>query len=258
MGRIAAYLGPDISLSAFVIKPAHSLYHQAWESHELGYGHFNADGYGFGWFNAGIPRSYIYAHPIWHDRNLPALADSMASPVWLASVRGIRHESRLENSNPQPFCGDRVLFLHEGYVENFGETLKPSCLKYLPPKLIAELSGNSDSEYLFALVRQRMRELEQPDPAKALASVLSTLEVTLRDVPSLLNIVIFDGKHLIACRHATGQPPEPLYYCKNHPLFPAAQILASEPLDAEGEWEIVPAHHLAILPPDKAAQVIRL
>ncbi|MGV6818290.1 MAG: class II glutamine amidotransferase [Thiotrichales bacterium] len=258
MGRIAAYLGPDISLSAFALKPAHSLYHQAWESHELGYGRFNADGYGFGWFNAGTPRSYIYPHPIWHDPNLPALAESMASPVWLAAVHGIPHESQLNSTNPQPFCGDQVLFLHEGYVENFGVTLKPSCLQYLTPQLVGELAGNSDSEYLFALVRQRMREKDKPDAAEALANVLATLEVTLRDVPSLLNIVIFDGSRLIAARHATNQPAEPLYYTNQHPLFPDAQVLASEPLDQDGEWEVVPEHHLVILHHQKAAEVIRL
>lgn len=258
MGRIAAYLGPDISLSAFAIKPAHSLYHQAWESHELGYGRFNADGYGFGWFIGGTPRSYIYPHPIWHDPNLQSLSESMASPVWLAAVQGIPHETQLNNSNPQPFCGEQVLFLHEGYVENFGETLKPSCLQYLAPQLIGELSGNSDSEYLFALVRQRMREMEKPDAAGALAAVLSTLEVTLRDIPSLLNFVIYDGTRLIAARHSTCQPSEPLYFSNKHPIFPGAQILASEPLDDDGKWEVVPEHHLVIVGSNKAAEVIRL
>ncbi len=260
MGRIAAYLGPDISLKEFLIDPPHSLFYQAWESHELEYAQFNADGYGFGWFQDERPQRYIYPHPIWHDQNLPALAQSMHAPAWLGAIRGMRRRelTRLNPNKIQPFVGDQLLFMHEGFVEDFNLTLRPSCLQYIDPPLAAEITTNSDSEYLFGLLRQRLRETDELSVAQALGDILSTLEVTLRDIPALLNIVVYDGIRLIAARHATNHPCPTLYYCKDHPDYPGAQLIASEPLDRTGDWEQIPQHHIVTLSIDRPAHVVRL
>ncbi|VAW77744.1 hypothetical protein MNBD_GAMMA13-583, partial [hydrothermal vent metagenome] len=49
MCRIAAYLGPPITLGMLLTEPPHSLLVQGWAPRELRYAKLNADGYGFGW-----------------------------------------------------------------------------------------------------------------------------------------------------------------------------------------------------------------
>jgi len=78
MCRLAAYLGPAISLQQFLIDQPHSLYKQSWEPQELKYAKLNADGYGFGWYNReSAACTYTNPAPIWSDNNLPALAATL-------------------------------------------------------------------------------------------------------------------------------------------------------------------------------------
>ena len=90
MCRLAAYLGPAISLQQLLLQPPHSLYRQALEPRELIYARVNADGYGFGWYtDDGKPAVYTSTLPIWSDGNLPHLARSLVQPLWLAEVRSV-------------------------------------------------------------------------------------------------------------------------------------------------------------------------
>ncbi|HFD87955.1 MAG TPA: class II glutamine amidotransferase, partial [Gammaproteobacteria bacterium] len=43
MSRLAAYLGPEITLGEFMTGPPNSLYHQARQSREADFSTFNAD-----------------------------------------------------------------------------------------------------------------------------------------------------------------------------------------------------------------------
>ena len=49
MCRLAAYLGTEISLSAFLQEHEHSLIQQSWAPKEMQDGTLNADGYGVAW-----------------------------------------------------------------------------------------------------------------------------------------------------------------------------------------------------------------
>lgn len=51
MCRLAAYLGPPITLARYLLDPPDNLVHQAWAPRELVYARLNADGFGFGWFD---------------------------------------------------------------------------------------------------------------------------------------------------------------------------------------------------------------
>ncbi len=258
MSRLAAYIGPDISLGNLLLSPRNSLYAQARESHEAFHASFNADGFGVGWYQGEDPCRYIQTSPIWHDRNLGALARSLRSELWLGVVRGGDNEGEATPYNAQPYLADTLMFMHDGFVTDFNHNLKPACLSYLSAETASEIHGNSPSEYLFALLRQRMADPDELSLEHAIADILANLEISLRDIPSVMNIVISDGNRLIAARHATAHDCASLYYTTEDPNFPGGQLLASEPLDDNGNWEPVLENHIVILERDRVPRVSRI
>lgn len=257
MSRIAAYIGSSLSLEGFLSRPDQSIYQQSLNNEDISglYG-----GFGFGWYNPGSKSAtYVNPDPVWKDQNLPNLMKSLRRRIWIAHAESglMRHSATAENS--QPFCNQHLLWAHSGYVANFISTLRPHCLRYLAPQIESEIEGHTDSEYLFALLRQRMMESDNVGAPVALAEIMSTLEVTLRDIEARLNIVISDGDKLYAIRHATNIECEPLYYTENDAQFPTdGKLIASAPLTSEPNWVEVPEHHILVLSPEEPAELVRL
>lgn len=258
MSRLTAYIGPDIALQELLIRPPNSLYAQARESHEAFHASFNADGFGIGWYHNDAPLRYTQTSPIWHDRNLGALTRSLQSELWLAVVRNSIGGDDATPYNAQPYLSDSLMFMHDGFVTDFNRNLKPACLNYLSPEVASNIHGNSESEYLFALLRQRMNDSDKLSLEHAVADILSNLEISLRDIPSVMNLVISDGHRLIATRHATAHDCASLYYATDCNRFPGGQLLASEPLDDDSNWEPVLENHLVILERNKVPRVSRI
>ena len=157
MCRLAAYLGPEISLGRFLMEPDHSLYRQSWEPEEMEDAVLNADGFGFGWLNPSKQTAiYTDTRPIWSDINLGGLCESLFSPYWLANVRSATPGQQITQSNTHPFKIDQILFTHNGYIENFNPKIRSIFHDILDSAIQAEIKGNTDSEYLFALLRQQL------------------------------------------------------------------------------------------------------
>ncbi len=258
MSRLAAYIGPDIPLQDLLIGPPNSLYIQARESRETFHASFNADGFGIGWYRDDAPLRYIQTSPIWHDLNLGALTRSLQSELWLAVVRNSIGHSDATPYNAQPYLSNSLMFMHDGFVTDFSRNLKPACLSYLSADVASNIHGNSESEYLFALLRQRMADPDELSLEHAIADILANLEISLRDIPSVMNIVVSDGNRLIATRHATAHDCASLYYTTESKRFPGGQLVASEPLDDDGQWEPVLENHIVILERDKVPRVSRI
>ncbi len=260
MPKIAAYIGSSLSLEGFFATPENGLYHQATSpSHEDDIG-MVAGGFGFAWYNPG-PNTATYLNPLpcWKDPNLPSLLKSIRRRVWLGYLAGSDYHYSPCTENMQPLHQDDILFVHDGDIDNFLTTLRPYCLRYLAPEIESGIAGQSASEYLFALLRQRMTEDDHVSAKVALAEIASTLEVTLRDIKAGLNFIVSDGMRLYAVRHATNQPCAPLYYSEDDPSFPSgSQLVASEPLSNRGKWEEVPEHHLLVLDAARAPELVRL
>lgn len=217
-------------------------------------------GFGVGWYNPGSKSaSYVNTSPLWQDPNLPGLMQSLRRRVWVAHAETGLQKHSPTPENRQPFNHEHLLWVHSGYVSDFLSTLRPHCLRYLAPQIEADIKGHTDSEYLFALLRQRMMESDNVGAPVALAEIMSTLEVTLRDIESKLNIIISDGEKLYAIRHSTNIEPEPLYYTENDEQFPNdGKLISSTPLTSDGNWIEVPEHHLIVLSPEEPAEIVRL
>ena len=256
MCRLAAYVGPAIPLGQFLLDPPHNLLAQAITPREMAFARFNADGFGMGWYTGdGRPAVYTNPAPIWSDVNLPHLARSLSGPLWLATVRSATLPQNSGLVNTQPFCDDRLIFLHNGFLDDFSP-LRRIIRDFLDPRIEAEIRGNTDSEHLFGLLRHLLHDDAELSIEDALWELLDLLDDWVENRLALLNIVVSDGECVYAVRHAINAACPSLYYSIDDENFPEGQLLASERLTEDEFWQPVPDHNMLILSPDAPPELI--
>lgn len=245
MCRHAAYLGPTISLQHFLVDPPHSLERQSWDAQELKYARLNADGYGFGWFDAqGRPATYANPAPIWSDDNLPALARTLEADLWVGEVRSATAGNPVHRYNTMPFCDARWLFVHNGYVSDFHTQVRPALSAMLSAGIAADIRGNTDSEYLFAVLRQLFHNDPAIAPGAAIRQLFTIIGEHLGTGEALLNLLLTDGQVIYATRCGINHEAPTLYCTDSDPFFPGARLVASEALDPAADWQRVDENSL--------------
>jgi len=239
------------------MEPSHSLFRQSWEPKEMDEAVLNADGFGFGWVNQSNKAAiYTNTSPIWSDTNLTSLSDALRSRYWLANVRSATPGQQITQTNTQPFKIDQILFTHNGYIENFNPKIRSSFHDILDPSIQAGIEGNTDSEYLFALLRQQL--IETPDITQGIRNMLSGLSDIITEEKVLINLIVGDETRFYVLRHAiNGQCPT-LYFSIDEDLFPGAIIIASEALTESGKWQVVPEHSVTTISDNKTPDFISL
>lgn len=234
MCRHLAWLGAPRVAATFVTEAPHALLVQSYAARELLRGSVCADGFGLGWFPDGEPEPVRYrrAEPIWADPDLPRFAQCVRARAIVAAVRNGTPGIPGGIASVQPVAAGRYLGSHNGFIADFrrhARTLRAG----LPDDLYALLSGESDSETLLLLVLAHVRRA-----GDLAAGVEAAAEQVLRQAPgSSLCVVMTDGQELVAARIADGQPCDSLYARRD----PDGVLVASEPLDADGRWEPLPA-----------------
>ncbi|AWN17643.1 Glutamine amidotransferases class-II [Salinisphaera sp. LB1] len=245
MCRIAAYLGPPCLLRQFLDATPHSLARQSWDAREMASATVNADGWGVGWYaDDGQPAVYRHTLPIWADGNVDALARSLRRGLWVGNVRSATSGLGTDHANTQPFAGDGLLFAHNGYIQNFAATLRARVRAELAPAIEQTINGNTDSEYLFALVRQQTGSLAER-LTQALRRVHEWLEER-GELKALLNMVLTDGREIVAVRSAFNTTAPSLYV---HRAWHGGSVIASEAFDDDAGWQAVVPEHVVTLGP---------
>lgn len=247
MCRFIAYLGPLVPLSRVVSEPEHSLVVQSYQPREMTSGTVNADGFGVGWYNRALdptPCVYTNTSPIWSDRNLPGLSKHIASDCIFANVRSATPGQAVDQSNCQPFAYRQLLFMHNGYIENFRSTLMRQIRVTLRDEYYNAIGGSTDSEHIFALVLNALHGhvVTLDSLVAALHTAIAQLAVWAdeQDIRIALNCAVTDGELLVASRFANKGPAPSLYYTKSSGFFPQAGVVASEKLREGEEWGAVP------------------
>lgn len=259
MCRLAAYIGPPLLLKQFLFDPTHSLIRQSWAPREMDEAVLNADGFGLGWYTEQQqPATYLNTHPIWSDCNLTGLALSLASQIWLGCVRSATPGQMTGLMNTQPFINGRLLFMHNGFIRNFNPEYHVKLHNILQGEIQAGINGHTDSEYIFALLRQEILLNPESDPVTQLRHCLEQITKLIGKETVLLNIIIADGSRVYITRHAVnGQSPS-LYYAVNADLFTDAIVVASEPLTEDSRWLAVPDHSLMVISDQDKPEIIAL
>lgn len=240
MCRLLGYLGAKIKLDHLLYKPEHSLIVQSYQPKEMTSGVVNADGLGIGWYDHQQnvnPFTYKNTLPIWNDTNLPEISRYVESKAVLAYIRSATAGQALDMSNCQPFRDNKLLFIHNGNIDNFRKSLYRPMRELLCDEMYQSIEGNTDSEHIFALLLNELRANPNSSLEKALEKTLTTITdlAKLHHVSFSTNTIISDGHCLVASRYAYGTTSPTLYWLRDDPMYPDAVIVASEPL-FEGNW----------------------
>jgi glutamine amidotransferase len=281
--RFTLYLGPPLRLSALVTEPEHSLIHQSFQSKEREEP-LNGDGFGVAWYAPSLtPDAVAFrsVSPAWSNRNLDDLARAVESPCVLAHVRAATQRTSVSESNCHPFCVGPLAFMHNGDLAEFSR-VRRKFLGLLSDDAFCQVGGTTDSEHLFALFRDRLREASGVDDVNRMANALrTTIADAIRLVTesgskeaSYLNIAISNGTSAVACRFTTDEPSEALslyvssgrrYVCEGgqcrlvDPEAGAGSVLvSSEPLTKDRVWQAVPANHLVLIHADRRVEMQQL
>jgi ergothioneine biosynthesis protein EgtC len=247
MCRLLAYIGSSTSLERLLYEPEHSLIVQSYQPREMLSGVVNADGFGMGWYDDKNIEAFTYRNilPIWNDVNLQNLSRYINSRNLLAYVRSATLGQALDFSNCQPFQHDNLLFIHNGKIDNFKKTLYREIRSLLSNDIYSGIAGSTDSEHIFALILNRLEK----HPHESLKQSLCMTLLQIKDLTKtfetsvLANLIISNGKSLIASRYATKSPAPSLYWLKNAYQFPSSVIIASEPL-FDDNWCEVPENSI--------------
>ncbi|MEB3355229.1 MAG: ergothioneine biosynthesis protein EgtC [Synechococcales bacterium] len=245
MCRLLGYLGPPVSLERLLYAPEHSLIVQSYQPREMTAGLLNADGFGIGWYapesDSQPPFVYRNVLPIWNDMNLPELSRYVVSGQVVASVRSATLGLAVDFANCPPFRRDRLLMVHNGFIQNFRKTLYRPLRDRLSDALYESIQGTTDSEHLFAVLLNQLAQNPHLPVEQALAQTLALVfDLAQTHAVSVgANCVVSTGDRLVASRAAHQTAVPTLYWSRNSVNFPGAVVIASEPLFA-GEWHLCP------------------
>ncbi|GAA6616614.1 ergothioneine biosynthesis protein EgtC [Scytonema sp. NUACC26] len=250
MCRLVGYLGNTIRLDELLYKQEHSLYNQSYNPRELNSGVVCADGVGVGWYDeTGQPFVYRNTIPMWNDSNLKELSHYVQSSCAVGYVRLAGMGEPLDISNCQPFRSGKLLFVHNGEIANFQQTLYRPIRDSLSDSTYRLIKGMTDSEHIFAL----LVEMWQSSPDSTL---LSALRATLQKLTDLAkehdtsfsaNVIVSDGESLAAIRYAYRMEAPTLYWSCNDTNYPSQVIVASEPL-SDQNWTAFADHNTLFVP----------
>lgn len=259
MCRLLGYLGSPILLDYLLNKPEHSLVVQSYQPREMTSGLLNADGFGIGWYHPQKdtePFTYKNTLPIWSDINLPSLSRYIESGCIIANVRSATPGQAVDLSNCHPFQYDRLLFTHNGFIQNFRKTLYREVRDRLNDTAYQAINGTTDSEHIFGLL---IHEL-QASPDTTLETALHKTLITLSELAASYqvsfsaSIIVSDGHRLVASRFAYNTATPSLYWLRDDPTFPNSVIIASEPLFA-GNWISCPERSIITVGEDLDIQI---
>ena len=213
MCRHLGWLGEPVSVASLVLDPPDALLRQSYSPRLQKHGTMNADGWGAGFFDAGTPRRWRSAAPLWGDASFASVAPALRSGCVVAAVRSATVGMPIEPSASAPFTDGRWLLSHNGVVDR----------SVLPLSSAAE--STVDSALLAALIFDRGLD--------ALGDTI--VEVGTADPNARLNIVAANGSRLLGTTWG-----DTLSILRRDD----GVVLASEPYDDDPRWEEVPDRHL--------------
>ncbi|MGV0735369.1 ergothioneine biosynthesis protein EgtC [Mycobacterium syngnathidarum] len=213
MCRHIGWLGAPRSVAALVLDPPQGLLVQSYAPRRQKHGLMNADGWGAGFFDDGVPRRWRSDKPLWGDASFASVAPALRSGCVVAAVRSATIGMPIEPSASAPFTDGQWLLSHNGIVDR----------AVLPLTGVAE--STVDSAVLAALIFSRGLD--------ALGSTIA--EVGALDGNARLNVLAANGSRMVAT--TWGDTLSML-------RLPDGVVLASEPYDDDPGWTDIPDRHL--------------
>ncbi|EKM61102.1 uncharacterized protein PHACADRAFT_134287 [Phanerochaete carnosa HHB-10118-sp] len=285
MCRFVIYKGTaPVQLCHLLTRPCHSIINQAFDS-RLRLDHrrpINGDGFGVGWYDCIYdeelgkqPCIFTSVTPAWNNINLQRLAEKIKSPLVFAHVRATT-AGTLSLDNCHPFQFGKFMFMHNGGIAEFPK-IKRQLQSYLSDEIFDMVSGNTDSQWSFALFLSKL-----PDPhadivppevlRQAMLDTIAHINMLTEEAgitePSLLNFCVTDGESVIATRYISSRQDEAasLWFSSGTTFSEFADgghykmtkmdkreniiMIASEPLTFEkADWMEIRTNHMVVITP---------
>src|SRR5262245_26540927 len=182
MCRVLMYKGDPVALDDLLYQPNNSLVKQAYDPQMLNV--LSLAGFGMLAWDAsshdpGLPFSYRSLNVPVVDQNLKNLAEKLRVTALIAHVRGVPYSSNAtvgeQNLHPFRYKGYRLALAHNGDLAGF-ERMRFSLVKYLRPEIAPLIRGNTDTEWVYALLLSQLGDVRaEPTPDQILRATEETL-----------------------------------------------------------------------------------
>jgi predicted glutamine amidotransferase len=269
---------------SLLITPKNSLMKQSYHALESEMT-VNGDGFGLGWYNTAIrkdPALFRSIRPAWNDENLKYNASMIKTHCLLAHIRAAT-SGAVSIENTHPFHYNEFLMMQNGGIKDFIK-IKRQMINRLDEEYFQWIYGQTDTQYIFALFLTIAKETRENDRPHTLESLTRCLWQTFAEIermkkiahlssPSLYNLVLTNGKAMIATRYSTQPEVESrslhiarngeCYTCgKGYLRFRQADVkdhsilISSEVLSEEIEfWQEVPENHSVTVSDDLEVRI---
>jgi glutamine amidotransferase len=210
----------------------------------------NLDGFGIGWRSVDKKKTYVYKNiiPSWNDSNFLEIVDLIDTKFILAHIRATDalNKSSTINSNKHtsvniqnchPFKYKDWLFCHNGAISGFSTdgSIKKRIINKISDKYIKNITGTTDTEYLFYLILSENDKTN--DLQTATRNTYSFLNESKRT--NWLNICISNSHETIVTRYVSkkNETPPSLYIKKTDKQI----MVTSEPISKTTTgWKLIP------------------
>jgi len=207
----------------------------------------NLDGFGIGFLNKNKFESYTNIIPAWNDKNFKLILNLIESPFFLAHIRATCRLNTLKQRftpvhcyNCHPFLYENTMFCCNGIIQSFSDgVLKKKWICDIDDKLLVEIKGTTDSEYLFYLLLSYMKSR---DTILAIEDALKFLNSLDEKLVICINFVLIQDKmpYIVRYMNKKNQKPPSLYLKQD--ILSNEFIVSSEPLNNESkidEWKLI-------------------
>ena len=272
MCRFIVYKGEETSPSHLLYHTQHSLITQSLSS-EYRKNPVNGDGFGVAWYplhediEAGV---FTSVEPAWSNKNLRMIASKVRTKHYFAHVRDASVGMPVTQTNCHPFHYGKYTFMHNGKIGEFSR-LKRAIQNRLSDNSFNMITGNTDSEHIFALIMETLQRDQNAEANKimeAITQAIHTIKSLQKEYsvaqPATLNLALSNGEITICSRYVTcpNHSPASLFYGKGNATLrdgemhyskqnlTSAQsvIVCSEPLnDDDHYWQEIPRNHSIVI-----------
>jgi len=284
MCRFLAYIGKPIMADELILKPKNSLMKQSYHALESEMT-VNGDGFGVGWYNHLVrkePALFRSIRPAWNDENLKYNASMIKTQCLLAHIRAAT-QGAVSIENSHPFHYKEFLMMQNGGIKDFLK-IKRKLINRLDEELFQWVYGQTDTQYIFALFLTIVKETKKNDKPLSMENLTLCLSQAFTEIeemkkaahlysPSLYNLVLTNGKKMIATRYSTQPDKETrslhiasnaeCYTCeerfmkyKDPDVKETSILISSEVLTSNVEyWQEVPENHSITIDKDLHVQI---
>lgn len=285
--RFVAYIGRPVIVDELLLKPANSLIHQSYKAGEMSEP-LNGDGFGLGWYDHQIreqPGLFRSITPAWNNNNLLYNASMFRADCLFAHIRAAS-EGGVSEFNSHPFHQGKFLMMHNGGIPGF-QRIKRRMLSLLDDDLFLWIQGQTDSEHIFALLMQHIRELRGSGPPLTTGQIKACFRKTYRVIEQLknecgigeevstFNMMATDGHRIFGTRFSSAPDKDmrTLYYTEgswfqvdngigrmvpNGSASEAVLIVSEKLSKNEEDWIPVPPNHFIAVEKDLRVHLSKL